>query len=95
MGSGSIRLVSGKDYGFLEDLGMYCLLMHPQSLCASMLPAYATVPCPVKIVVLPYKYVCFVRPETHQGLSYLVQVRCRERCSKQCGFCVKELLFIG
>ena len=73
--------------------------------------AFSTISCPVIIIVSPYclllqwgkvfpssyKYVCFIRPETHltKGLSYLVQVRCRERCSKQCGFCIKELLFIG
>lgn len=80
MGFGSIQLVSDKDYGFLEDLGMYRLLMHPQYMCPSMLPPnYAMIACPLKIIVLPdgfllqwgkvfsssYKYVCFIRPETH------------------------------
>jgi hypothetical protein len=31
------------------------ILMHSQYLCASMLPPnYATISCPVKIIVLPY-----------------------------------------
>jgi hypothetical protein len=53
---------------------------------------------PSGVLLFRYRrYVCFIRPETHltKGLSYLVQVRRRERCSKQCGFCIKELLFIG